>query len=40
MAIFSDNGATIALAELISGTEAEFVKLMNQKAEELGLKRI
>ncbi|MDO6451270.1 serine hydrolase [Oceanobacillus profundus] len=37
MAINSDNATTIALAELISGTEGEFVKLMNQKAEELGL---
>ncbi|MFS0673804.1 D-alanyl-D-alanine carboxypeptidase family protein [Ornithinibacillus sp. 179-J 7C1 HS] len=37
MAIFSDNGTTIALAELISGSEGEFVKRMNQKAEEMGL---
>lgn len=37
MAVFSDNAATIALAELISGTETEFVKKMNEKAEELGL---
>ncbi|RLL41817.1 D-alanyl-D-alanine carboxypeptidase [Oceanobacillus piezotolerans] len=37
MAIISDNGATIALAELVAGSEGEFVKLMNQKAEEMGL---
>lgn len=37
MAIFSDNGTTIALAELVSGSEGEFVKRMNQKAEEMGL---
>jgi D-alanyl-D-alanine carboxypeptidase (penicillin-binding protein 5/6) len=37
MAVFSDNATTIALAELIAGTEGEFVKMMNEKAEELGL---
>jgi serine-type D-Ala-D-Ala carboxypeptidase (penicillin-binding protein 5/6) len=37
MAIYSANGATIAIAEIIAGTEAEFVKMMNKKAEELGL---
>lgn len=37
MAINSDNGTTIALAELIAGSEGEFVKRMNAKAEELGL---
>ncbi len=37
MAINSDNATTIALAELISGTEGEFVKLMNKKGEEMGL---
>lgn len=37
MAVFSDNGTTIALAELVAGTEAEFVEMMNSKAEELGL---
>ncbi|ASN07257.1 D-alanyl-D-alanine carboxypeptidase [Virgibacillus necropolis] len=37
MAIISDNGTTIALAELISGSEGEFVKLMNKTAEEMGL---
>ncbi len=30
--------ATCALAEYVSGSEEEFVKLMNQKAEEMGLK--
>ncbi len=38
MAIHSGNAATVALAELISGTEKNFVQLMNKKAEELGLK--
>src|SRR5690625_1093941 len=37
MAINSDNATTIALAEYIAGSEGEFVKLMNQKGEELGL---
>lgn len=37
MAINSDNATTIALAELIAGSEGEFVKLMNQKAEEMKL---
>jgi len=37
MAIYSDNATTIALAELIAGSESEFVKLMNQKGEEMGL---
>jgi len=37
MAINSDNATTIALAELISGSEGEFVKLMNEKGEEMGL---
>lgn len=30
--------ATVALAERIAGTEGAFVKLMNQKAKDLGLK--
>ncbi|EOP62107.1 MULTISPECIES: serine hydrolase [Bacillus] len=38
MAIYSANGATIALAEAIAGKEADFVKMMNDKAKELGLK--
>lgn len=37
MAINSDNATTIALAELISGSEPEFVKRMEKKAEEIGL---
>lgn len=36
--IASGNDATVALAEKIAGTEAAFVKLMNDKAKELGLK--
>lgn len=37
MAIYSDNGTSVALAELIAGSEGEFVKLMNEKAEEFGM---
>ncbi len=37
MAIYSANGATIALAELVAGSETNFVKMMNEKAAELGL---
>ncbi len=37
MAIRSANGATIALAEAVSGTEQDFVVLMNDKARQLGL---
>lgn len=37
MGIYSANAATVAIAETIAGTEAEFVKLMNKKAEEIGL---
>ncbi|WP_170005862.1 D-alanyl-D-alanine carboxypeptidase family protein [Bacillus fonticola] len=37
MAIFSGNAATVALAEVVAGTETEFVKQMNDKAAELGL---
>lgn len=37
MVINSDNATSIALAEYIAGSEGEFVKLMNQKGEELGL---
>src|SRR5699024_5442042 len=37
MAINSDNATSIALAELIAGSEGEFVKLMNKKAEEMGM---
>ena len=38
MVIYSANAATIAIAEVIAGTETEFIKLMNKKAEEIGLK--
>ena len=38
MAIYSANAATIGIAETIAGTEENFVKLMNEKAEEMGLK--
>lgn len=37
LAIYSANAATIAIAETIAGTESEFIKMMNAKAEELGL---
>ncbi|OAO84431.1 D-alanyl-D-alanine carboxypeptidase [Anoxybacillus flavithermus] len=38
MAIYSANGATVAIAEIVGGSEANFVKMMNEKAQELGLK--
>ncbi|MED4636263.1 D-alanyl-D-alanine carboxypeptidase [Peribacillus frigoritolerans] len=38
MAVYSGNAATVALAQLVSGSEKSFVKLMNEKAKELGLK--
>ncbi len=38
MAIYSANGATIALAEVIGGSESNFIKMMNEKAKKLGLK--
>ncbi|WOV89098.1 serine hydrolase [Sporosarcina oncorhynchi] len=38
LAIYSANAATIAIAETIAGTETEFLKLMDEKAKELGLK--
>lgn len=34
----SANDATVQMAEVIAGSEAEFVKLMNAKVKELGLK--
>src|SRR5699024_1005579 len=37
IAIASGNDASVALAEHISGSEAAFVKAMNQKAKSLGL---
>ena len=38
VAIASGNDAVVALAEKIAGTETVFVKMMNDKANELGLK--
>ncbi|RKD22863.1 hypothetical protein BEP19_11535 [Ammoniphilus oxalaticus] len=37
MAIYSANDATVMLAEHIAGTEENFVKMMNQKAVEIGM---
>ncbi|MEC1159265.1 D-alanyl-D-alanine carboxypeptidase family protein [Cytobacillus horneckiae] len=37
MTIYSANAATIGIAETIAGSETNFVKMMNEKAEELGL---
>ncbi|MFC0560265.1 D-alanyl-D-alanine carboxypeptidase family protein [Halalkalibacter alkalisediminis] len=37
VAIYSANASTIAIAELIAGSETGFVKMMNDKAAELGL---
>lgn len=37
--VYSDNAATIALAEYTSGTEEKHVEKMNKKAEELGMKQ-
>ncbi|WP_223155102.1 serine hydrolase [Alkalibacillus aidingensis] len=37
MAIYSDNATSIALAELVAGSEGEFVQMMNEKAEEMEL---
>ena len=38
IAIGSGNDATVAMSERIAGTEEAFVKLMNDRAKELGLK--
>ncbi|MED4073643.1 serine hydrolase [Priestia endophytica] len=38
MSMYSANGASIAIAEKISGNETNFVKMMNEKAKELGMK--
>ena len=38
VAIASGNDASVALAEKIAGSEAEFVAMMNRKADELSLK--
>ena len=37
IAVASGNDASVAAAEFIAGSEAEFVNLMNKRAEELGL---
>ncbi len=37
IAVASGNDAVVALAEAIAGTEEEFVKMMNERAKELGL---
>ncbi len=37
IAVSSANDAVVAMAEKISGSEAEFVRLMNKRASELGL---
>ena len=37
IAVASGNDASVAAAEFIAGSEAEFVKLMNERAEQLGL---
>lgn len=38
MAVSSDNAATAALAKKVAGSEKKFVKQMNKKAKELGMK--
>jgi D-alanyl-D-alanine carboxypeptidase len=38
VAIASGNDASVALAEKIAGTEQEFVRMMNERAQQLGLK--
>jgi D-alanyl-D-alanine carboxypeptidase (penicillin-binding protein 5/6) len=38
MAIASANDATVLLAEKVGGSEANFVKMMNEKAAQLGMK--
>lgn len=37
MAVYSANDATVALAELVAGSEQAFVEMMNEKAAELGM---
>ncbi|MEW9503283.1 serine hydrolase [Jeotgalibacillus marinus] len=37
MVIYSANAATIAIAETVAGSEANFVTMMNEKAEEMDL---
>lgn len=38
ISVASGNDATVQMAEVISGSEEKFVKLMNEKVKELGLK--
>jgi D-alanyl-D-alanine carboxypeptidase (penicillin-binding protein 5/6) len=38
IAVASGNDAVVAMAEYIAGTEDNFVKMMNEKAQQLGLK--
>ncbi|GAY77242.1 D-alanyl-D-alanine carboxypeptidase [Sporolactobacillus inulinus] len=40
MAIYSANGATIALAEKVGGTEKHFVDLMNKTAKNSGCRAL
>src|SRR5699024_2999514 len=37
MAIYSDNGTSVAFAEVIACSEGDFVTSMNEKAEEYGM---
>lgn len=37
MAIYSDNGAAVSLAEKIAGSEESFVQMMNEAAKKMGL---
>ncbi|WP_420489356.1 D-alanyl-D-alanine carboxypeptidase family protein [Neobacillus niacini] len=39
MAIESANAATMAIAEIVAGSEAKFVEMMNNKANELGFEK-
>jgi serine-type D-Ala-D-Ala carboxypeptidase (penicillin-binding protein 5/6) len=39
MAVHSGNAATVALAELMAGSEKNYIPMMNKKAKELGLKQ-
>ncbi len=38
MAVYSANDATVALAELIGGSETGFVQMMNEKAKAIGMR--
>jgi D-alanyl-D-alanine carboxypeptidase (penicillin-binding protein 5/6) len=37
MAVYSANDATVALAEAVAGSEQQFVQMMNEKADALGM---